>query len=226
MKREILVIDQGLEIYHHIKENFSSDTVNVCHEPTPETGIFRMQQKNFSLIIIDLHLSETAGHEVITVLREMQPMPILILSESTNTIAKVMALKNGADDYLEKPYDLEICLAKAQALMRRYTELNHIAERSYAVVCHEQLLLDTAKRMVCFNGNELKLSKKEYELLLYLLHHKNRVLTYEQIYEAVWDDAYLNDKSAIFYQIGQLRRKLGDAELIESVHGVGYRVKN
>ena len=185
-----------------------------------------MRQRRFGLIVIDLSLSETAGHSVIAALREMQPMPILILSESVTTSAKVAALKNGADDYLEKPYELELCLAKAQTLLRRYTELNHIAERGYAVVCHEQLLLDTARRTVCFNGEEIKLSKKEYDLLFYLIKHKNQVLTYEQIYEAVWNDVYMNDKGTIFYQIGQIRRKLGSADLIEAVQGVGYRLKS
>lgn len=226
MKREVLVIDRNTEVFDHIKNKIEDTTTNVCHAHNPEIGLHYMRQKNYSLIVVDLSLSEAAGHDVIMELRKMQPMPILILSESGSVTDKVKALNNGADDYLEKPYDLEICMAKAQALLRRYTELNHIAERGYAVVCHEQLLLDTARRIVSFNGSEIKLSKKEYDLLLYLLNHKNRVLTYEQIYEAVWNDAYLNDRSAIFYHIGQLRRKLGDAELIESVHGVGYRLKN
>ena len=152
-------------------------------------------------------------------------MPILVLSENASTTDQVQVLKNGADDYMEKPCELEICLAKVQALLRRYTELNHIAERGYAVVCHEQLLLDTARRTVWFNGDKINLSRKEYDLLLCLIRHKNRVLTYEQIYEDVWNNAYLDDKSTIFYQIWQLRRKLGSAELIESVYGVGYRLK-
>ena len=75
------------------------------------------------------------------------------------------------------------------------------------------------------DGQEVSLSKKEYGILHYLLKHRNRVLTYEQIYEAVWEDIYLRDNSTIFFQIGQLRRKLGDPELIQSVHGVGYRIK-
>lgn len=226
MKRDILVIDHDTGVFNHIKGEFNSSTVSVRYAPTPEIGLLYMRQKKFSLIVIDLILSENAGQSVITAMREIQPMPILILSENSSTSDQVAALQNGADDYLEKPYSLEICLAKAQALLRRYTELNHIAERGYAVVCHENLLLDTARRIVSFNGNEIALSRKEYEILLYLMRNKNRVLTYEQIYEAVWKDTYLNDNATIFYQIGQLRRKLGNAGLIESVHGVGYRLKN
>lgn len=226
MKREVLVIDKSTAVYETIQRNFESETIKVSHAKTPDEGLIYMHHRNFSLIVIDLMLSESTGHEVITALREMQPMPILVLSENTSTMDQVQVLKNGADDYLEKPCDLEICLAKAQALLRRYTELNHIAGRGYAVVCHENLLLDTARRIVSFNGNEIALSRKEYEILLYLMRNKNRVLTYEQIYEAVWKDTYLNDNATIFYQIGQLRRKLGDAGLIESVHGVGYRLKN
>lgn len=225
IKKEILVIDPDADVYEHIRDNLNSDMVSVSHVLAPQDGLNRMRQQNYSLIIMDVFLSEQAGRQILIAMRKLQPMPILVLSECASTQEKVLALNNGADDFLAKPYEPDEYLARTQALLRRYTELNHIAERGYAVVCHEQLLLDTARRTVWFNGEEIKLSRKEYDLLLYLLHHKNRVLTYEQIYEAVWNDAYLNDKSTIFYQVGQLRRKLGSAELIESVHGVGYRIK-
>ncbi|MDD3417440.1 MAG: response regulator transcription factor, partial [Lachnospiraceae bacterium] len=169
-------------------------------------------------------LSEQSGREVIAAMRDLQPMPILILSESASTQERVAALNHGADDFLAKPYELNECLAKAQALLCRYTELNHIAERGYAVVSHDKLLLDTVRRTVLVEGEEVALSKKEFDVLHYLLKNRNRVLTYEQIYETVWNDIYMEDKSTIFFQIKQLRRKLGVPELIKSVHGIGYRI--
>lgn len=75
------------------------------------------------------------------------------------------------------------------------------------------------------DGQEVSLSKKEYGILQYLLKHRNQVLTYEQIYEAVWENIYLRDNSTIFFQIGQLRRKLGDPKLMQSVYGAGYKMK-
>lgn len=82
-------------------------------------------------------LADGSGHEIISAIRQMNPMPILALSEDAHTEHKVLALKNGADDFLQKPYELDECLARAESLLRRYTELNHIAERGYAVVSHD-----------------------------------------------------------------------------------------
>lgn len=225
MKKEILVIDRDEEVFEHIRDAFENEVISVSHFCIAEEGLFRMRVHNYSLIVMDVALSEQSGREVIAAMRDLQPMPILILSESASTQERVSALNHGADDFLAKPYELDEYLAKAQALLRRYTELNHIAERGYAFVSHDKLLLDTARRTVVVDGQEVSLSKKEYGILHYLLKHRNRVLTYEQIYEAVWEDIYLRDNSTIFFQIGQLRRKLGDPELIQSVHGVGYRIK-
>lgn len=226
MKKQILVIDQDMEVFEHIRDNFESDTVAVSHAYTPEDGLNRMRLSNYSLIIMDVFLSEQVGQQILETMRELQPMPILVLSECASTQEKVMALNHGADDFLAKPYELEEYLARTQALLRRYTELNYIAERSYAIVSHEHFLIDTARRTVFVDGQEVPLSKKEYDLLFYLMKHKNQVLTYEQIYEAVWHEIYMEDKSTIFFQVKQLRRKLGDPELIKAVHGVGYRISS
>ena len=226
MKKEILVIDRDEDVFEHIRTAFENEVISVSHVYTAEEGLFRMRLHNYSLIIMDVALSEQSGREIIAVMRDLQPMPILILSECASTQERVAALNNGADDVLAKPYELEEYLAKAQAMLRRYTELNHIAERGYAFVSHDKLLLDTARRAVVVDGQEVFLSKKEYSILFYLLKHRNQVLTYEQIYEAVWEDIYLRDNSTIFFQIGQLRRKLGDPEIIKTVHGIGYKIKS
>lgn len=226
MKKEILVIDQDEEVFQHIRDAFENEVVSVSHVYTSEEGLFRMRMKNYSLIVMDVALSEQSGREIIAVMRKLQPMPILILSESASTQERVTALNHGADDFLAKPYELEEYLAKAQALLRRYTELNHIAERGYAFVSHDKLLLDTASRTVLVEGEEVALSKKEFDVLHFLLKHRNRVLTYEQIYETVWNDIYMEDKSTIFFHVKQLRRKLGDPELIKTIHGIGFRISN
>ena len=155
----------------------------------------------------------------------MNPLPILALSETASTADKVAALKCGADDFLNKPYDLEECLARAQALMRRYTQLNHISGRNYALVSHGNLMLDTARRQVTVGNEKIILTKKEYDLLLYFIKNSNRVLTFEQIYNAVWHEEYLMDNSTIFYHVGNLRKKI-KADWIESQYGVGYYIHN
>ncbi len=99
-------------------------------------------------------------------------------------------------------------------------------ENQYAIVSHNGLLLDTGRRILSVNGEEIGLTPKEYGILELLMKNRRQILTYEQIYEAVWKDTYLGDadKEVVFYQVGQLRRKVGK-ERIESVYGTGYRLK-
>ena len=225
MTKDILVIGSDFENYKAIQENLQDESTEVLYAATLQEGLHKMIRHNYSLIIMDVLLSEKGGHDVIAVMREKLPMPILVLSEQASIKDKVLALKNGADDFLEKPYELDECLARAQALMRRYTELNYIAQRGYAIVTHQDVMIDTGKRTVYVDGEEVSLTRKEFELLIYFLKNRNRVLTYEQIYGAIWHEEYWGNNTAIFNHIRKLRRKLGADNLFESVHGVGYRLK-
>lgn len=221
----VLVIDKDLSTCKEIKYSLQDDTTDVYYTPSVDEAIQLMQKQAFTLVILDACLSQDGGTALIQQIRQMTPLPIFALSETANTADKVAALKMGADDFLHKPYDLEECLARAQALMRRYTQLNHITERSYALVCHGDLLLDTARRQVLVGQEKVVLTRKEYDILLYFLKNRNRVLTYEQIYTAVWCEEYLTDNSTIFFHVGNLRKKL-KADWIESSYGVGYFIRN
>ena len=225
MTKDVLIIGNDIDVFHGIRDNFADETVKVFHVDSVKEAIWNMQIHNYCLIILDVILADGSGHEIISAIRQMNPMPILALSETTSTADKVAALKCGADDFLSKPFDLEECLARAQALMRRYTQLNHIIGRSYALVSYGDLFLDTARRQVSIGNEKVILTRKEYDILLYFLKNRNRVLTFEQIYNAVWHEEYLMDNSTIFYHVGNLRKKL-KADWIESRYGVGYYIRN
>ena len=216
----VMVIGGDLFTCKEIKYNLQDDTTTVFYTQSIEEAVHMMQKEPYSLVIIDSCLSQTGGTEIIQQIRYINPLPILALSETASTADKVAALQCGADDFLEKPYELEECLARAQALIRRYTQLNHITGRTYALVSHGDLLLDTARRQVSVAGKKVKLTKTEYAILLYFLKNRNRVLTYEQIYNAVWNEEYFMDNATIFYHVGNLRRKLG-ADWVVSEYGVG-----
>lgn len=221
----VLVIDGDLSTCKEIKYSLLDDLTDVYYTQSVEEAIHKMQKENYSLVIMDACLSQVGGTALIQQIRQMNPMPILALSETASTADKVAALKCGADDFLSKPFDLEECLARAQALMRRYTQLNHITGRNYALVSHGDLMLDTARRQVSIGNEKVILTRKEYDILLYFLKNRNRVLTFEQIYNAVWNEEYLMDNSTIFYHVGNLRKKL-KADWIESRYGVGYYIRN
>lgn len=221
----VLVIEGDLLTCKEIKYSLQDELTDVYYTQSVEEAVHMLQEKLYTLVILDARLSENGVTTLIEQIRQMNPLPILALSETASTADKVAALKSGADDFLNKPYDLEECLARAQALMRRYTQLNHITERSYALVSHGDLLLDTARRLVLVGEEKVTLTRKEYALLLYFIKNRNRVLTFEQIYIAVWNEEYLMDNSTIFYHVGNLKKKI-KADWIESRYGVGYYIHN
>ncbi len=128
---------------------------------------------------------------------------------------------------MEKPLELRECLLKAQALMRRYnaTTSPPPGERRYTIVNFENMRIDPLTRYVCYNGREIDLTRREFDLLHLLARHAGQVLTHEQIRYHVWGDDFMGDEgNAIPVGISRLRQKLGDAP-IETVRGVGYRYK-
>ena len=221
----VLILDTDLENCKRIKYSLQTVDTDVYYTLSISEALTMMRVKPYTLIIMDVLLSQSGGLEILREIRQMDETPILALSEQASATERVLALNSGADDVLNKPYDLEECLARAQALMRRYTQLNHITERSYALVSHGDLLLDTARRRVSVGDKNVELTRKEYDILLYFIKNRNRILTFEQIYNAAWKEEYLFENSTIFYHVGNLRKKL-EADWIESKYGVGYYIHN
>lgn len=221
----VLIIGCDLATCKEIKYSLQDDTTDVYYTQSVDEAINLMHRRAFTLVILDACLSHDNGTALIEQIRQMNPLPIFALSETASTADKVAAFKMGADDFLHKPYDLEECLARAQALMRRYIQLNHITERGYALVSHGNLILDTARRRVVVGDKNVDLTRKEYDILLYFIKNRNRILTFEQIYNAVWKEEYLFENSTIFYHVGNLRKKL-ESDWIESKYGVGYYIHN
>lgn len=174
----VLIIEADLENCKKIKYSLQNTDTDVYYTHSIMEALGMIQNSSYSLIIMDVLLSQSGGLDILRALRQTDEMPILALSEQVSATERVIALNSGADDVLNKPYDLEECLARAQALMRRYTKQNPIDERGYALVSHEDILLDTAKRMVSVAGKNIVLTRKEYEILLYMLTHRRQVLTF------------------------------------------------
>ncbi len=226
MTKDILLITCDMETFHHINREINIEKGSVYHVDTVDEAIWKMQMHSFCLVILDIPLSDRTGFERIEAIRQISPIPILVLSNERGGVERVKALENGADDFLQKPYELDECMARIRALLRRYTELNYITENHYEIVSQNGMLLDTGRRLLSVNGKEIGLTPKEYGILELLMKNRRQIMTYEQIYEAVWKEPYIGnaDKEVVFYQMGQLRRKIGK-ERIESVYGTGYRMK-
>lgn len=184
-----------------------------------EAGLALALQHDYDAVILDLLLPKKHGLAVLREVRQAKPsLPILVLTALDEVAEKVEGLDRGADDYLTKPFALAELLARLRALLRRGKE----TARS-SVVRVADLEVDLAKQVVLRAGVPLKLTRREYALLVLFVNKKGAVLTRSQIGERVVDREFELTSNLIDVSIAGLRAKLGEPQLIRTVRGVGYR---
>lgn len=225
MKNRVLIIDHDKATCKEIKYSLASDTTDVYYCLTVQDGLTELARKDYELVILSISFPETDGMELLHTMRQLKAMPILLLSTSAALDDKVRAFKLGADDYLTKPFEIEECLARAYAMLRRFTEPNSLKTRAYSFVAYNNLLIRQEGRQVLLCGTPLDLTRREYDLLCLFATHPGRVYTFEQLYEQLWPDEYLDGKNSVVCQVRRLRKKLTGTDFIENVRDVGFRFK-
>lgn len=182
-----------------------------------------IEHHQFDLLILDLGLPGKDGEEVLEELRgQGQQIPIIILSARDQIQDKVAGLEGGANDYMTKPFSFEELLARIRLQLRSPQVAQ---EPKSAVVQFGDITLDTHQRIVKVDGREIKLSNQEFILLDTLMHHRDRVLSREDLLNYVWGYSYDPSSNIVDVYIGYLRKKLGN-DFIETVRGIGYRLQN
>lgn len=175
-------------------------------------------------VLLDLGLPDKDGLELIPLLRRTAPTPIIVISAREGTAEKVAALDLGADDYVTKPFDGDELLARLRSALRR----SAAAETGEQIVRIGAVEIDLAARIVRRNGEEIRLTPKEYGFLAELARHPGRVLTHAQILRQVWGVAHERDVEYLRVAARALRLKLEDdpsaPDLIRNEPGVGYRL--
>ncbi|MCQ5144535.1 response regulator transcription factor [Enterocloster bolteae] len=222
----MLIIDDDLNTCKEIKYALQSETTDVYYALSVADGFEQFAQHQFCLVIMDIQLSEINGLSLLEKLRKMNPMPILVLSSKNDTTERIEAFKAGATGYLEKPYELEVCLAHAQSLMQLYADIGPISKRHYTLAFGMDLMIDPELRQATLKGESLNLTRKEFDLLFCLAEHAGQVLSREQLYGYVWSqDIQYNVDEQVKAHIKALRKKMTPAgkEYIKNVWGIGYR---
>ena len=176
------------------------------------------------LILLDINMPETDGLELCRMIRDHVACPILFLTARITEQDKIIGLQAGGDDYITKPFSLRELTARIAAHLRR-DERNR---RDTNVISSHGLLVDLSSRTVSWNGQEIRFSRREFDLIAFLLSNPNQVFDRERIYEAVWGCDAEGDSNVIKEHVRKIRSKLLDAteqEFIETVWGMGYRWK-
>lgn len=173
------------------------------------------------LVLLDIMLPGMDGVEVLKGIRKGNSTPIIMLTAKGDTFDKVLALELGADDYIVKPFEPKELLARVKAVMRRY---NH-EDKDVKSLTYENLVIDIKSYTTLYNGEDVKMPPKEFELLHYLASNKNKVFTREQLLCEVWGYDYPGDSRTVDVHIKRLREKIkgGPNWQIETVWGVGYK---
>lgn len=222
--KKILIIDENIQVCKQIKYNLQNESTEVYYATSIRDALLFIVKNECCLIILEITLSEMDGTELLHAIRQRSPVPVLVLSYDGSIHHKTKAFESGADDFLQKPFETAECLLRAQAIIRRYTELNPRTKRSYTIVSHDDLSINVEQRRVFLRNQEVGLTSKEFGILFLLLSNPGRVFTYEQIFEEVWKDQYLGDKKLVINRVHELRKKLDDSGSIQTIRDVGYKI--
>ena len=219
-KQKILIVDDDNNIAELIslyltKECFDTRIVN-----DGEEAMIAFDQYNPNLILLDLMLPGMDGYQVCREIRAKANVPIIMLSAKGEIFDKVLGLELGADDYMIKPFDSKELVARVKAVLRRCSR----QEEDKELKC-DDLRLSVGRHKVYWKEEKVELTRKEFELLQYLMENKGLVMTRNQILCHVWGYDFDGETRTVDVHVRTLRQKLGEAgNLIETVRGVGYRI--
>jgi DNA-binding response OmpR family regulator len=223
MTQHILIIEDEPDIAESLRYNFERDGFKPQIAESGEKGLrLALNEAGApSLIILDLMLPGMSGMELCRRLRrepQTRKTPIIMLTAKAAEADKIAGLELGADDYIVKPFSVKEVLARVRAVLRR-TDENAVERYD-----DEKLSIDFEDMRVVCNGQQVKLTRKEFALLTNLAKNAGRVATRQNLLDNVWGYSYFGDTRTLDVHIRRLRQKLGDcADCIETVVGIGYR---
>ena len=229
MPKNILIVNHNIDEANEIKERISSPVTTAICVTTIDEALDAFSKMNFCLVVLDAAISASDDHKILKAMRAAKTMPILVLSSHADSTEKIHAFNAGAHAYMGKPYTDEECLAQAHTLMQLYMDMHPESDLCYTLAFGNDLVIEPETRYVTLQGQELKLTRKEYDLLFWLATNPGKVYSYNQLYDHVWDELAVGDVTQVVkYHIKSLRKKMtsSEAEYIKNVWGVGYRFAN
>lgn len=228
MEYQVLIIDDEREIAESTAEYFNMFDIPTVYATGYEEGMQLLEEHNVQLLLLDINLGERSGFEFCKKIRHQSDIPILFISARTSDDDVLTALNIGGDDYIKKPYTLNVLLAKVKAVLKRYGKAasnpQPVAE-SMLERGNENLKLDHNFHQIYVNGSPIKVREMEYQLLAYLVRNKGRVVPKEELLDQVWGDHYVGE-GTLAVHIRHLREKIEDnpnePKSIITVWGIGY----
>jgi len=225
----ILVVDDDKEIVDAIEIYLMQENFNVLKAYDGEEAIQVLKQNDIQLILLDIMMPKLDGIHAALKIREYSSVPIIFLSAKSEDSDKILGLNIGADDYITKPFNPLELVARVKSNLRRYTTLGSISisdDNKYAV---GDLVIDDDTKEVIVEGNHVKLTPIEYNILLLLVKNQGRVFSIDQIYENIWEEEAIGADNTVAVHIRHIREKIEinpkEPKYLKVVWGVGYKIE-
>lgn len=229
---KILVTDDEKEIADLLEIYLVSDGYEVYKAYSGPEALKVMQEQNISLAILDIMMPGMDGVEVCRKIRETSHIPIIFLSAKSTDLDKILGLGSGADDYVTKPFNPLELTARVKSQLRRYTEFNTgngAVEENPERISLRGLQIDRETHVVLVDGEEVRLTPLEFDILWLLASNPGKVFSTDDIFRRVWNETVYEANNTVMVHIRRLRTKIRDDQradkIITTVWGVGYKIE-
>ena len=220
---DILVIEDNEELGGLIQDFLRREGYSVEWKMNAEEGLALVKTAAFKLLLLDVMLPGMDGYEALQEIRRYQRIPVLMMSARTDDQSKILGLELGADDYIDKPFSVEVLGFKIKALMRRAYDMSEDRQ----LLTYDKITMDVTTRTVYKDGKELSITGKEFDLLEYMMRHPEQVIRKEKLFNEVWGFDCFSEQGSLNVHIRWLREKLEEdpknPTLIQTVWRVGYK---
>ena len=225
----VLVCDDDREIVEAIEIYLSQEGYKVLKAYDGEEALKVLDREKVDLLIIDVMMPKLDGIRATLQIRKASSIPSIILSAKTEDADKILGLNVGADDYVTKPFNPLELVARVKSQLRRYTTLSNVEETKDTIYETGGLVINDDLKKVMVDGEEVRLTPIEYNILLLLMKNKGKVYSINQIYESIWNEEAIGADNTVAVHIRHIREKIEinpkDPRYLKVVWGVGYKIE-
>ncbi len=225
----ILLVDDDADIRGAISKLLSLEGYNIIEASNGLEALDAVNTNDIKLILLDIMMPKLDGLSALMKIREKNNLPIIMLSAKTEDSDKILGLSMGADDYIAKPYNPQILLARVKSQLRRYLELGVMESNNSELIINGSLSLNTGTKQLFINGKDVKLTSTEYKIMEFLMHNLGMVFSADKIYESVWKEDSFGAENTVMVHIRRIREKIEidpkNPDYLKVVWGIGYKIE-
>ncbi|NMA83654.1 MAG: VanR-ABDEGLN family response regulator transcription factor [Epulopiscium sp.] len=230
MSINILVVDDEKEIADLVELYLKNENYIVHKFYNPKDALEAIDEKDFSLALLDVMMPHISGFELCQKIREKYMYPIIMLTAKVEDIDKITGLTIGADDYITKPFNPLEMVARVKAQLRRHIRYNESKIQNQNQYDFAGLVIDKEAHKCTLYDKELALTPIEFSILWYLCENRGKAVSTEELFQAVWGEKYLDNNNTVMVHIRRLREKMNEPprnpKFIKTVWGVGYKIED